>query len=247
MTGRLAIVGLGPGGPEHRTRAAERAVTEAEVVAGYRPYLEQCADLTGAHQRLLAGAIGEESERAAAAVHAAADGASVALVSSGDPGVYGMASRALRAAAALPRQQRPQVRVVPGVTAATAAAALLGAPLARDFTCLTLSDLLVPWEQVEARLQAVAATDLVVVLYNPRSSGRPWQLARACEVLLGHRAGETPVGLVTDAGRDGEQVVLATLADLDISAIGMRSTVVVGGSGTARLGDWLVTGREVSG
>lgn len=244
MTGRLAIVGLGPGGPEHRTRAAERAVTEAEVVAGYRPYLEQCADLTGPRQRRLAGAMGEESERAAAAVRAAADGASVALVSSGDPGVYGMASLALRAAAALPPQQRPQVRVVPGVTAATAAAALLGAPLARDFACLTLSDLLAPWEHVETRLRALATTDLVVVLYNPRSSGRPWQLARAREVLLGHRAGQTPVGVVTDAGRDDEQVVLATLADLDITAVSMRSTVVVGGSGTARLGDWLVTVRE---
>ncbi len=126
-----------------------------------------------------------------------------------------------------------------------AAAALLGAPLARDFACLTLSDLLVPWEQVETRLRALAATDLVLVLYNPRSSGRPWQLARAREVLLEHRAGQTPVGLVTDAGRDDEQVLLATLAELDITAVGMRSTVIVGGSGTARLGDWLVTAREV--
>jgi precorrin-3B C17-methyltransferase len=245
VTGSLIVVGLGPGGPAHRTRAAEDAVRDAEVVLGYRGYLGACTDLTGPHQTLLPGAMGAEEQRAADAVHAAADGARVALVSSGDAGIYGMASLALTIAAALPASRRPVVRVVPGVTAATAAAALLGAPLARDFACLTLSDLLAPWEAVEARLRAVAAADLVLALYNPRSSGRPWQLGRARDVLAEYRPGDTPVGLVTDAGRDGERVQLATLATLDPSSAGMRTVVIVGASGTSRLEDWLVTAREV--
>ena len=245
VTGTLTVVGLGPGGPAHRTRAAEAAVREAQIVMGYRAYLAACADLIGPHQQVLPGTMGGEQQRATDAVHAAAGGARVALVSSGDAGIYGMASLALATAAELPVRRRPAVRVVPGVTAASAAAALLGAPLARDFACLSLSDLLIPWAEIEARLRAVAAADLVLALYNPRSTGRPWQLARARDVLTEYRPGDTPVGLVTDAGRDGEQVQLATLAELDPAAAGMRTVVIVGGSGTHRLGDWLVTARSL--
>ncbi|MGI8666809.1 MAG: SAM-dependent methyltransferase, partial [Jatrophihabitans sp.] len=182
MIGQLALVGLGPGGPDHRTQAAERAVREASVVIGYERYLQQCADLTGPSQELIAGRMGEEEQRAALAVGRAADGARVALVSAGDIGIYGTASLALQLAAELPLERRPQVRVLPGVTAAAAGAALLGAPLARDFACLTLSDLLAPWELVEQRLRALAVSGLVLALYNPRSAGRPWQLGRAREV-----------------------------------------------------------------
>ncbi len=246
MTGRLSIVGLGPGGPPHRTRAAEDAVRNAQVVVGYRSYLQQCADLTGEHQTLVPGGMGAEQQRAADAVAAAAAGFRVALVSSGDAGVYGMASLALSAAAAVPAAQRPDVRVVPGVTAATAGAALLGAPLARDFACLTLSDLLVSWELVEARLRALAGTDLVLALYNPRSSGRPWQLGRARDVLREHRGGDTAVGLVSDAGRDGQRVELSTLDTLDPSRVDMRTVVIVGSAATARVADWLVTAREAA-
>lgn len=246
MTGRLSVVGLGPGGPAHRTRAAEDAVRDAEVVVGYRSYLEQCSDLTGEHQTLVPGGMGAEQQRADDAVAAAADGFRVALVSSGDAGVYGMASLALAAVAALPTGQRPVAQVVPGVTAATAAAALLGAPLARDFACLTLSDLLAPWEAVEARLRALATTDLALALYNPRSSRRPWQLGRACEVLREHRPSDTPVGLVTDAGRDGERVTVTTLDAVDVTEAGMRTVVVIGSGATTRLQDWLVTAREVA-
>lgn len=247
MTGTLTVVGLGPGGPEHRTHAAENAVLDAQVVVGYRRYLAACADLTGTHQILVPSAMGAEEERAVGAVRAAADGARVALVSSGDAGIYGMASLALATVAALPSEQRPAVRVVPGITAATAAGGLLGAPLARDFACLTLSDLLAPWEAVQARLRAVAAADLVLALYNPRSAGRPWQLARARDVLAEYRPGDTPVGMVTNAGRDGEQVALTTLATMDPSTAGMQTVVIVGASGTARIGDWLITARGIGG
>lgn len=245
MTGTLTVVGLGPGSPEHRTHAAEEAVRHAQIVVGYRGYLAACADLTRPHQILVPGVIGAEEARAAGAVRAAADGARVALVSSGDAGIYGMAALALATVAALPAERQPVVRVVPGITAASAAGGLLGAPLARDFACLTLSDLLAPWEAVEARLRLVAASDLVLALYNPRSAGRPWQLARACAVLGEYRPGKTPVGLVTNAGRDGEQVELTTLSTVDPRSAGMHTVVIVGASGTSRIGDWLITARGI--
>ncbi|MEO7194716.1 MAG: precorrin-3B C(17)-methyltransferase [Pseudonocardiaceae bacterium] len=245
MTGLLSIVGLGPGGPAHRTRAAEDAVRDAQVVLGYHAYLAACADLTGPHQNVLPSDIGTERQRAEDAVSAAAGGARVALVSAGDAGIYGMASLALTAAVAMEPARRPPVRVVPGITAAIAAGALLGAPLARDFACLTLSDLLAPWEAVETRLRAVAAADLVLALYNPRSRGRSWQLGRAREVLAEYRPGDTPVGLVTDAGRDGERVELTTLATLDPSRAEMRTVVIVGAATTSQLGPWLVTARSL--
>ena len=245
MTGLLSVVGLGPGEPAHRTRAAEDAVRDAQVVFGYHAYLTACADLTGPHQSVVPSKIGAEQQRAKDAVRAAARGARVALVSSGDAGVYGMASLALTTAAALPPVRRPSVRVVPGITAAIAAGALLGAPLARDFACLTLSDLLAPWEAVETRLRAVAAAELVLALYNPRSRGRSWQLHRARDVLAEYRPGDTPVGLVTDAGRDGECMELTTLATLDPTRAGMHTVVIVGAAGTSRLGTWLVTARSL--
>lgn len=239
------MVGLGPGGPAHRTRAAEDAVRHAQVVLGYRAYLSACADLISPQQELQPSGIGAEQQRAEDAVRAASGGARVALVSSGDAGIYGMASLTLTVAAALPPAQRPAVRVVPGITAALAAAALLGAPLARDFACLTLSDVLAPWNVVETRLRAVAAADLVLALYNPRSRGRCWQLGRARDVLSEYRPGNTPVGLVTDAGRDSEQVELTTLATLEPARAGMHTVVIVGGATTSRLGDWLVTARTL--
>ncbi len=245
MTGTLSIVGIGPGGPAHRTRAAEDAIRDAHIILGYHAYLTACADLIGPHQGALPSGIGTEQQRAEDAVRAAAGGARVALVSSGDAGIYGMASLALTTAAALPAQRRPAVRVVPGITAAVAGAALLGAPLARDFACLTLSDVLASWEAVETRLRAVAAADLVLALYNPRSRGRSWQLGRARDVLAEYRPGDTPVGLVTHAGRAGERVELSTLATMDPAAAGMHTVVIVGAGTTSRLGDWLVTARSL--
>jgi precorrin-3B C17-methyltransferase len=245
MTGTLTVVGLGPGGPAHRTRAAEDAVRDAQLILGYHAYLAACADLTGPDQRVLPSDIGAEQQRAEDAVRAAARGVRVALVSSGDAGIYGMASLALTTASALPPAQRPAVHVVPGITAALAASALLGAPLARDFACLSLSDALTSWEAVEVRLRAVAAADLVLALYNPRSRGRSWQLGRARAVLAEYRHGGTPVGLVTNAGRPGEQVELATLATLDPARAGMHTIVIIGGTTTSRLGDWLVTARSL--
>ena len=242
MTGRLDIVGLGPGGPEHRTAAATAAVRGAEVVIGYGPYVDQCADLLDV-QVVVRGAMGEEAARADEALRRAAAGARVALVSSGDAGVHGMAARTLARAAELADDERPAIEVIPGVTAALAAGALLGAPLGDDFAALSLSDLHVSWDVVERRLTAVAAAGLALALYNPRSRTRMWQLERVLEVLREHRDAQTPVAVVTDAARPGQRVERATLATLDTEAVTMRSLLVVAGDSGRVAGEWLLAER----
>lgn len=243
MTGRLSIVGLGPGAPEHRTAAATAAVARADVVVGYGPYVDACADLLARRQRVVRGTMREEDARADEALALAHAGARVALVSSGDAGVYGMAARTLARAAALDPAERPAVEVVPGVTAAVAAAGVLGAPLADDFAVLSLSDLHVPWPTIERRLVAVAAAGLALALYNPRSRGRTWQLDRALELLREHRPDDTPAGLVTDAGRTGETVARTTLAEVDTALVTMRTVVLIAGEGGRLAGPWVVAER----
>jgi precorrin-3B C17-methyltransferase len=229
----LAIVGLGPGGPEHRTAAAVRAVREADVVVGYGPYVDQCADLLDG-QAVVRGRMGEEEARAAEAV-ARARSSRVALVSSGDAGVFGMAARTLALAGDV------DVEVIPGVTAALAAAARLGAPLADDWATLSLSDLHLPWPAVERRLAAVASSGIALALYNPASRTRSFE--PALEVLLAQRAAATPVAVATDVARAAESVVTATLATLPVDAISMRSLVLVAGETGGWAGRWLVGRR----
>ena len=238
--GRLAIVGLGPGHPRHRTPAATAAVRGADVVIGYAPYIEQCADLTNPAQLVVRSPIGAEADRCAEALDRSAAGAQVALVCSGDAGVYAMSGLAHQLAL---RHGAPPIEVLPGVTAASAAAALLGAPLAHDHAIVSLSDLLTPWSVIEGRLRAVAAGDLAVALYNPRSTRRTWQLDAARSILLEARRPGTPVGVVTDASRPGERVRLTTLAELDPEDVDMLSIVVVGSSTTAVVDGHMVTPR----
>jgi precorrin-3B C17-methyltransferase len=161
-------------------------------------------------------------------------------VCSGDPGVFAMAGLVHELAASY---GSPPIEVLPGVTAASAAAALLGAPLAHDHVFLSLSDLLTPWTVIEQRLSAVASTDLAVALYNPRSSRRAWQLDVARSILLDHRPAATPVGVVTDASRNGELVVVTTLEALDCSTVGMLSIVIVGSSSSFETNGRIVTPR----
>jgi len=239
--GRLAVVGLGPGSADHRTPAAERAVRRADVVVGYGPYVDQCRDLLTPAQEVVRSPIGDEVVRAKQALAEAAAGHVVALVCSGDAGVYAMASVALELAAS----EAPglEVEVVPGIPAALAAAALLGAPLGHDHAVVSLSDLLTPWVAIEERLRAAAAADVAIALYNPRSRGRTWQLDAARRILLEHRPASTPVGVVTDAARPGQAVHLTTLGDLDTATVGMTTCVIVGSSSTRVLGGRMVTPR----
>lgn len=240
--GHLSVVGLGPGERRHRTPAAETAVRHADVVIGYGPYVDQCADLLSPAQEVVRSPIGDEAVRAKQAVAEAAAGRRCALVCSGDAGVYGMASLALEAADGT----AIEVDVVPGVTAGLAAAAVLGAPLGHDHAVVSLSDLRTPWSVIEARLRAAARADLVVALYNPRSAGRTWQLDAARELLLEHRHPSTPVGVVTDAGRCGQSVAVTTLGTLDTSGVGMASCVIVGSSATTVVAGRMVTPRGLA-
>jgi cobalt-precorrin 5A hydrolase/precorrin-3B C17-methyltransferase len=238
--GRLRIVGLGPGTPALRTPAAESAVRHAQVVIGYAPYVDACADLLQPHHEVVRSPIGEEVVRAKQALAEAAGGREVALVCSGDPGVYAMASIALELAADAPGVE---IETVPGVTAALAASAAVGAPLGHDFATISLSDLLTPWEAIEGRIRAAAAADFALALYNPRSERRTWQLDAARQILLAHRAPSTPVAVVTDATRADEHVRVTTLAELDPSDAGMTTCVLVGASTTRVVDGRVVTPR----
>ncbi len=240
--GRVSVVGLGPGGPADRTAAAERAVRRAEVVVGFSGYVAQCADLLDPSQVVHEYPLGAELERARHALADAAAGRHVVVVCSGDAGVFAMASPLLEEAGA-PAFAGVDVEVVPGVTAALAAAALLGAPLGHDHAAISLSDLHTPWERIAARVEAAAAADLVVALYNPRSKRRTWQLDKALALLAGHRPPSTPVGLVTDAGRPGQRVAVTTLADVPVDEVTMTTCVIVGASTTRLVAGRMVTPR----
>jgi cobalt-precorrin 5A hydrolase/precorrin-3B C17-methyltransferase len=237
--GSLTVVGLGPGDPALRTPGAETAVRRAEVVIGYGPYVDACAGLLTGSQEVVRSPIGDETVRAKQAVAEAGAGRRVALVCSGDPGIYAMASVVLEVAG----DAGVEVEVVPGVTAALAASALLGAPLGHDHVLISLSDLLTPWEAIEARLEAAAAADLVVALYNPRSRGRTWQFDAALAILAGSRPSSTPVGVVTDAARPGQSVQITTLGAVDPAGVGMTTCVIIGSSTTRVIGGRMVTPR----
>lgn len=234
------MVGIGPGGPADRTRRAEQAIARSTVVVGYGRYLDLIQDLTLGKELISSGMM-HEVERCRAAVEKAAGGAITALVSSGDPGVYGMAGLAIELAA----ESAPQlsIEIVPGVTAANAAAARLGAPLMLDYAVISLSDLLVPWESIRERLKLVAAADLVTALYNPKSRRRTRQLEEAVAIFLDHRPATTPVGVATAVGTAEETLVNTTLARLLTCDITMRSIVLIGNRSTRQLGSWLLTPR----
>lgn len=231
------MVGLGPGGQETLTPQAKEALLQAEVVVGYTTYLKLIEPLI-AGKVIMASGMKKEIDRARAAVAEALTGKHVAVVSGGDPGVYGMAGPVLEVAPA-----GLAVDVIPGVTAATAAAALLGAPLTHDFAVISLSDLLTSWEVIERRLAAAAEADFVLVLYNPRSKGRAEHLQNALEIIKKYRDNSTPVGIVKDYGRADEKQIITTLALLLPEDVDMTTTVVIGNSQTKLLHGRMVTPR----
>lgn len=234
------MVGIGPGGPRDRTRRAEEAITQSSLVVGYKRYLELIEDLTAGKQLVSSGMM-QEVDRCRTAIEQAAAGTVTALVSSGDPGVYGMAGLAIELAAEIAPDL--PVEIVPGVSAANAAAARLGAPLMLDYAVISLSDLLVPWETIRARLERVASADLVTALYNPRSKRRTRQLEEAVDIFLAHRPGATPAGVATAVGTDDEVLKITTLDRLVSCDINMRSIVLIGNSTSKTIGNWLLTPR----
>jgi cobalt-precorrin 5A hydrolase/precorrin-3B C17-methyltransferase len=236
--GRLAIVGLGPGSRDLLTAAATRELRRASVIVGLDQYVDQIADLLRPGTQILSSGLGQEEERARSAVARARDGFAVALVGSGDAGVYAMASPALEVA-----DESIDVVAIPGVTAALAAAAVLGAPLGHDHCYLSLSDLHTPWPVIERRVRAAAQGDFVLLAYNPRSAKRDWQLGRVLELLAEHRLPTTPVGVVRNASRSDQSAILTTLVDFDPTVVDMYSLVVIGSSQTRIAGGRMVTPR----
>jgi cobalt-precorrin 5A hydrolase/precorrin-3B C17-methyltransferase len=237
--GRLALIGLGPGARDLMTPRAVAELRRASVVVGLDQYVDQIADLISPGAQVLASGLGQEEQRVAAAVSEAMAGRAVALIGSGDAGIYALAGPALQVA-----DERVEVVSVPGVTAALAAAAVLGAPLGHDHALISLSDLHTPWQLIERRIRAAAEADLVTCFYNPASRARTWQLGRALAILATRRPEQTPVGWVRDASRPGQHAGISTLAGFDPARADMHTLVVVGSSRTTVVAGRMVTPRD---
>ena len=238
VRGRLMLVSLGPGEEALIPPRAREALVASELVVGLDQYVDRVSHLLRPGTRVLTMPLGDEVARAETAIEEARSGRPVSLVSSGDVGVYAMASPALELAG-----EDVDVVVVPGITAAQAAASLLGSPLGHDHCSISLSDLLTPWPVIERRVEAAGLGDFVVSLYNPRSKGRDWQLGKVKEMLLNHRPPDTPVGIVKDAYRPTQRVDLTDLASLRPEEVDMLTVVVVGSSQTRLVAGRMVTPR----
>jgi cobalt-precorrin 5A hydrolase/precorrin-3B C17-methyltransferase len=245
--GHLHLVGSGPGRLDLLTPDARRALAEASVWVGYGLYLDLLEPLRRPDQLRCEGQLTQERARCQLALDLANQGLSVALVSSGDSGIYAMAGLALELWLAQPADGRPTFSVHPGISALQLAAARAGAPLMHDFCTISLSDRLTPWAVIERRLRAAASGDFVVALYNPRSLGRDWQLERARQLLMQGRSPSTPVVLARQLGREGEQVSLHTLSELPVHQVDMLTLVLVGSSSTRSADGWVVTPRGYPG
>lgn len=236
---KVTVIGLGPGGGADLTGRARAALEGCDLIVGYTAYIE-LVKLDFPEKEVLSTGMRREVDRCRAAVEAALTGKDVAVVCSGDSGVYGMAGLIYEVA----QDYEPiEIEVVPGITAACGGAAVLGAPLTHDFAVISLSDLLTPWEKIEKRLTAAAQADFVICLYNPSSRSRADYLARACDILLRDKDPETVCGTVRNIGREGEEGKLLTLAQLRDTQVDMFTTVFIGNSQTKVLGGKMVTPR----
>jgi len=237
---KIFSVGIGPGGLDFMTPEASKAIAGADVVVGYSFYLELIEDLIKGKERLSTG-MKKERDRAKAAFDCAAQGKTVAVVSSGDSGVYGMASLLweMKAQEGLDTE----LEVVPGISAMMAAASRLGAPLGHDFCSVSMSDLLTPWDVIEKRSQAAAMGDFITAIYNPVSKGRFWQLMRLKEIFLEHRSPDTPVGICRQVGRDEESIKVVRLGDLQADMADMFTVLIIGNSQTYEFSGKMITPR----
>jgi len=236
---KLYVIGIGPGELPQMTPRAAQAIAASQVVAGYTLYLELIEPLLAGKERISTAMKGEV-KRCKAAVDAALSGRTVAVISSGDAGVYGMAGLVLELAAPYPQLE---VEVIPGITAACASAAVLGAPLGHDFAVISLSDLLTDLALIEKRIRLASQADFLLCLYNPASKKRADYLGRACAIVLENRPGETPCGIVRNAGRQSQRHKIMTLSELAHTPVDMFTTVIIGNSQTKIIGGRLVTPR----
>lgn len=243
QTGKITVVGIGPGSEEQMSPKARKALESADVVVGYSAYIELVEHLlTG--KTVVSSGMKREVDRCEQVLEFALKGHNTALISSGDAGIYGMAGIMLEL---VQREGHDiPVDIIPGITASQAAAAVLGAPLMHDFVTISLSDLMTEWAVIEKRLHAAGAGDFVVCLYNPKSKGRPDHILRAQEILLKYKRPETPVGIVRNAAREGETAVISQLDAFTACEIDMFSTVIIGNQATYVHNNRMITPRGYS-
>ena len=225
----LYVVGLGPGSKAMMTQEAREVIEQTKTIVGYATYVRLIEDMIEGKELVVTGMRGE-IDRCKKALEIAQTGKDVAIISSGDAGVYGMAGLIMDLASK--QGAKVEIKVIPGVTASIAAAAHLGAPLMNDFCHISLSDLMTPWEVIEKRLHAAAAADFVICLYNPRSKGRPHHLRKALDIISQYKAGTTVVGIGKDVARPKEIDEITTIDDLDETMVNMTSIVIVGNKET---------------
>lgn len=242
--GTIYVAGTGPGGREHITPRARSAIRSSGVVVGYRPYIDLLQGLA-AGKHVVATGMTQEMERCTKAIDLAAEGKTVSLISGGDPGIYAMAGLVLELLRKEdgPSRQRISVEIIPGISALNACAARLGAPLMHDFASISLSDRLTPWQKIEDRLNRAAQADFVIVLYNPRSRGREAHVRKAQQIIMRHRTGSTPVGIVKAATRQNEDVIITDLEKMPFDQIDMQTTVIIGNSQTFVWNNRMITPR----
>lgn len=239
---KLSVVGIGPGGAEYILPLAQQVIAAADIVIGYHYYFQFIEHLLKASCECIGKELTEEEARAELAVHKCEPGKQVVVISSGDAGIYAMASLVYQYISTHNRSEI-EVETIPGISAFIAAAGKLGAPLGHDFCCISLSDLMTPWTVIEKRIHAAALGDFVTSLYNPRSKKRFWQLERFKEIFLQHRSPETPVAIVRQVTRSEEQIIHTTIGELDTKLVDMFSLVMIGNSQTFRFNDFMITPR----
>lgn len=249
---KLYVVGTGPGNSDHISGRAKEVIEKADCIAGYTTYIELIQDLVHGKKVISTGMM-KEIDRVEQAIDTALAGESCALVSGGDPGIYAMAGLVFELcekrnipigrSGQKPGKPALEIEVVPGIPALAAGAALAGAPLTHDFAAVSLSDLLTPWETIEKRISCAAMADFVIVLYNPKSKKRDWQLGRAQELIMEHRKGNVPVAAITGAMRDNQKIQFTTLEKMDKADVGMQTVLFIGSSASMRYMDFLFTPR----
>ena len=239
MDGFIYVVGIGPGKEDGITIEAEKALKEVDIIVGYKTYIDLVRDRFS-DKEFFENGMTKELERCRKCIELALSGKKVALIGSGDSGVYGMASPMLEEAE---KAGFDRVKIIPGVTAALSGGALLGAPVGHDFSVISLSDRLTSWELIEKRLRLAAEGEFVIVLYNPSSHKRKDYLKKACDIVLEILPGDTVCGIARNIGREGEETQIMTLSELRDTEVDMFTTVFIGNSGTRNFGDYMVTLR----
>ena len=240
--GKITVVGFGPGNELDMTNKARMAIENAEIIVGYKTYVNLISELIK-DKKIIATAMMQEVERVQLAIDEAKKGSNVVIISSGDAGIYGMAGLVIEKILELPENFQPNFEIVAGVSAINSAAAILGAPLMHDFAVISLSNLLTDWELIKKRVRCAVEGDFVIALYNPKSKKRTANIEEVQKILLEYRNRNTPVGIVTNAGRIGEKKIITTLENFTSEEINMFSLVLIGNSKTFVKNDFMITPR----